>query len=95
MKLPNVLMLVELQDASAQNNVTDGLRVLSVTGLSLPPDYLGSRTLADLHPPGSTLGSTEFHFSIDGQLTMFISLSYHGAYFIYIQLLVANLKLFH
>ncbi|PSN43509.1 hypothetical protein C0J52_13404, partial [Blattella germanica] len=33
--------------------------------LGLPPDYLGSRALTELQPPPSTIGSTEFPFSID------------------------------
>nr|CAD7258275.1 unnamed protein product [Timema shepardi] len=35
-------------------------------GLVLPPDYLTSRALAELQPPTSTIGSSEFPFSIDG-----------------------------
>ena len=37
------------------------------TGLGLPPDYLGSRALTELQPPPSTIGSSEFPFSIDGE----------------------------
>ncbi|XP_067015349.2 transcriptional activator cubitus interruptus [Anabrus simplex] len=38
----------------------------SIHGLGLPPDYLTSRALTDLQPPPSTVGSSEFPFSIDG-----------------------------
>ncbi|XP_021919808.1 transcriptional activator cubitus interruptus isoform X3 [Zootermopsis nevadensis] len=37
----------------------------SIHGLGLPPDYLGSRALTELQPPASTIGSSEFPFSID------------------------------
>jgi len=37
------------------------------TGLGLPPEYLGSRALTELQPPPSTIGSSEFPFSIDGE----------------------------
>ena len=43
-------------------------------GLGLPPDYLGSRALTELQPPPSTIGSSEFPFSIDGE---YLVVCYH------------------
>lgn len=39
---------------------------LCISGLGLSPEYINARSLTDLHP-SSTLGSTEFPFSIDGK----------------------------
>ncbi|KAJ9580705.1 hypothetical protein L9F63_024115, partial [Diploptera punctata] len=38
---------------------------LHSSSLGLPPDYLSSRALTELQPPPSTIGSSEFPFSID------------------------------
>lgn len=43
------------------------INLIIVSGLGLHSDYLSSRTLTDLQQPPSTLASSDFPFSVDGE----------------------------